>query len=175
MRGSGRAPRARRPARALPPRASLRGRLRPLTDAAAAAQVAPWKEPPPEPAGETANAAHGAASGSGADAALSSAASSAGPSRRTTRPTKAKVEVQLVSEVQGITLHLDPRRTAAGYTGTGYKGVFDDYWPTGFKRDRPYTVTHEGRYQVGFERMPPAPTRARMPGRLLRLVTIDQC
>ena len=55
-----------------------------------------------------------------------------------------------VTEANGITLHLDPRRTTPGYSGTGYKGVFDDYWPSGFKRDRPYTVQHDGKYQGRF-------------------------
>ena len=31
---------------------------------------------------------------------------------------------------------------------TPNKGVMDDYWPSGFKRDKPYTVQHDGRYQV---------------------------
>ena len=26
--------------------------------------------------------------------------------------------------------------------------MLDDYWPSGFKRDKPYTVQHDGRYQV---------------------------
>ena len=29
--------------------------------------------------------------------------------------------------------------------------MLNDYWPSGFKRDKPYTVQHDGRYQVSGE------------------------
>lgn len=43
-------------------------------------------------------------------------------------------------------LHLDPRRSSDAYTGTGYKGVYDDYWPSGYKREKPYTVKYDDKY-----------------------------
>ncbi|EOD34221.1 hypothetical protein EMIHUDRAFT_201887 [Emiliania huxleyi CCMP1516] len=46
----------------------------------------------------------------------------------------------------GLELHLDPRRTMDGYSGTGYRGVFEDYWPSGYKRERPFTVMYDGSY-----------------------------
>jgi len=70
--------------------------------------------------------------------------------RRTTRPKKSAPELELVTEAHGIKLHLDPRRHQIDYSGTGYKGVFDDYWPSGYKRDKPYTCTHDGKYQGRF-------------------------
>ena len=74
--------------------------------------------------------------------------------RRTKNPSRqarfVKPELQLLTEAGGLRLHLDPRRTADGYTGTGYRGVHDDYWHTGFKRDRPYVVVYEGVYQGRF-------------------------
>ena len=33
-----------------------------------------------------------------------------------------------------------------GYSGTGYRGVFEDYWPSGYKRERPFTVMYDGSY-----------------------------
>ena len=55
-----------------------------------------------------------------------------------------------VRQVGGLSLHLDPRRTVEGYSGTGYKGIHDDYWPTGYKKDRPYTCSYDGKYQGRF-------------------------
>ena len=46
----------------------------------------------------------------------------------------------------GLELHLAPRRTMDGYSGTGYRGVFEDYWPSGYKRERPFTVMYDGSY-----------------------------
>ncbi len=65
---------------------------------------------------------------------------------RATRP-----ELDLVREIdlggsRSLRLHLDPRRTLDGYAGTGYKGVSDDYWHTGYKKLRPYAVSYDGKY-----------------------------
>ena len=57
---------------------------------------------------------------------------------------------KLHKELCGMRLHLDPKRNAEGYSGTGYKGVGNDYWHTGYKKVRPYTVTFEGKYQGRF-------------------------
>ena len=58
-----------------------------------------------------------------------------------------KPTLQLLSEAGGMKLHWDPRRDADGYMGTGYRGVHDDYWHTGYKKERPYVVVFEGVYQ----------------------------
>ena len=72
----------------------------------------------------------------GADGAATGGASGNGEGRRgralRTRPAKAQLE--LLEEAGGLRLHLDPRRHMEGYDGTGYKGVFDDYWPCGYKK-----------------------------------------
>jgi len=59
-------------------------------------------------------------------------------------------QLELLTEAGGLRLHLDPRRMADGYQGTGYQGVFNDYWPTGYKKLRPYVVTYEGGYAGRF-------------------------
>ena len=66
------------------------------------------------------------------------------------RPASAEPKLELLTEAGGLRLHLDPRRNIDGYTGTGYAGVFNDYWPTGFKKLKPFVVTHEGRYAGRF-------------------------
>ena len=45
-----------------------------------------------------------------------------------------KPALQLLSEAGGLRLHLDPRRDTEGYAGTGYRGVQNDYWHTGYKK-----------------------------------------
>lgn len=66
------------------------------------------------------------------------------------RPASAEPKLELLTEAGGLRLHLDPRRNIDGYTGTGYAGVFNDYWPTGFKKFKPFVVTYEGRYAGRF-------------------------
>ena len=56
--------------------------------------------------------------------------------QRSLRARPAKAEMQLLSEAGGLQLHLDPKRHYEGYSGTGYQGVFDDYWPCGFKKEK---------------------------------------
>ena len=62
-----------------------------------------------------------------------------------TRPEKFKFDdATLLQEAGGLRLHWDPKRHekaaatmkdgAEEYKGTGYKGVADDYWPTGYKK-----------------------------------------
>ena len=127
-------------------------------------EISQWRDPPPPGAGAAAGgAADGGGSGAGGAAggggggsgAADGVAAPALPAalergRRTTRPKKSQPELELVTEAHGIKLHLDPRRHQIDYSGTGYKGVFDDYWPSGYKRDKPYTCTHDGKYQGRF-------------------------
>lgn len=69
---------------------------------------------------------------------------------RALRKRQPKPELQLLAEAGGLRLHLDPKRNAPGYSGTGYKGVFNDYWPSGFKKYKPYTVVQDGKYHGRF-------------------------
>ena len=69
-------------------------------------------------------------------------------SRLRERPVKAEIEV--LSEAGGLQLHLDPRRVTDGYSGTGYRGVFDDSWHSGYKKERPFITVFEGKYAGRF-------------------------
>jgi len=112
-------------------------------------EVMPWREPTPVSVVEADRGCEGEEGE--ADTALPPSEAPTAQ-RKSLRPSKQKPTFldQLVTEAHGIALHLDPRRTSPGYAGTGYKGVFDDYWPSGFKRDKPYTVQHDGKYQGRF-------------------------
>ena len=44
-----------------------------------------------------------------------------------------------------MALHLDPKRDRAGYEGTGYLGVYEDSWPSGWKHHKPFGVKYEGK------------------------------
>lgn len=74
-------------------------------------------------------------------------ASSSAPVARTMRARPAKPEISLLTSSGGFRLHLDPKRHTDGYTGCGYKGVADDGWQCGYKAERPYVVSYEGKYQ----------------------------
>ena len=53
---------------------------------------------------------------------------------------------QWIEEAGGLKLWLDPRRTTDGYTGTGYRGVYDDYnCNSANKKAKPFVVVHEGK------------------------------
>ena len=52
--------------------------------------------------------------------------------------------------MDGLRLCLDPRRHAPGYEGTGYRGVTEDFWPSGFKARKPFTMVHAGKYHGRF-------------------------
>ncbi|EOD41314.1 hypothetical protein EMIHUDRAFT_462076 [Emiliania huxleyi CCMP1516] len=127
-------------------------------------EVEAWKapeqvRPPPIAAAEPAAVDGGSAAAPSAAAASDAAEGgggstggerSAGPSRLRTRvvPPAAQLigSVGGLEEHCGLELHLDPRRTMDGYSGTGYRGVFEDYWPSGYKRERPFTVMYDGSY-----------------------------
>ena len=124
-------------------------------------EVRPWVSPDEPPAGGAGVAEANAAYGGDSAAASSSAAvvTDGGASlckweHRHARTLRARPEkpnlAPLMSELGGLRLHLDPRRTNDNYAGTGYKGVFDDYWPTGYKKERPYTVVDDGKYHGRF-------------------------
>ena len=97
-------------------------------------EVKRWVAPPPAPAGVVASFG------------LPSAA--AERVFRTRLPPKGALE--LLTEAGGLRLYLDDRRMMDGYAGTGYEGVSYDYWPTGYKKLKPYVVTFEGSYAGRF-------------------------
>ncbi|KAL1503186.1 hypothetical protein AB1Y20_011244 [Prymnesium parvum] len=115
-------------------------------------QVTPWPAGDADGAAEARAQAAEAAGGeeSRGSPADEGAAASATRERRALRARPAKPEIQLLTEAGGLHLHLDPRRHMKDYAGTGYKGVFDDYWPCGFKKYKPYVVTHDGKYNGRF-------------------------
>ena len=76
-------------------------------------------------------------------------AEAASPSRPSLRKRKAP-SVSVVEEMAGLRLCLDPRRHAPGYEGTGYRGVTEDFWPSGFKARKPFTMVHAGKYHGRF-------------------------
>ena len=76
-------------------------------------------------------------------------AEAASPSRPSLRKRKAP-SVSVVEEMDGLRLCLDPRRHAPGYEGTGYRGVTEDFWPSGFKARKPFTMVHAGKYHGRF-------------------------
>ena len=112
----------------------------------------PPEEREPSPAAAAIDpAAEGGGSSASGDAEAKASVDEGGPRRASSRSTRfVKPELQLLTEAGGVQLHLDPRRLADGYEGTGYRGVHDDYWHTGFKRDRPFVVVHDGAYQGRF-------------------------
>lgn len=116
-------------------------------------EVQPWV-PPEERSGQDGADGSGDNSGHGSDAALDEAGDAAGEGggRKSyaMRERHVKPPPRLLAEAGGLRLHLDPRRFRDDYEGTGYVGVFDDYWHTGYKRLRPYTVKFDGAYHGRF-------------------------
>jgi hypothetical protein len=119
--------------------------------------ISPWVPPEErQPAGggsgesgTEADASEGGGGGGGGDGGdRSSSSSRRGGRSLPARSTRyVKPALQLLTEAGGLTLHLDPRRDAEDYMGTGYRGVHDDYWHSGYKKERPYVVCFEGAYQ----------------------------
>jgi hypothetical protein len=123
--------------------------------------VEAWVEPGERPAAGTSSLPLSPSAGGADNGATSSSSPSAAAaadnrarsdrqgesSRSSRRVVRARPRETLLTDAGGLKLHLDPHRKVDGYAGTGYRGVTEDSWPTGYKKERPFAVSFDGRYQ----------------------------
>ena len=97
-----------------------------------------YREPPPKEEG-----AEGQGGGSGGEdgAEAGGAGVVQRKSLRERSSKKPSFASALATEAQGIQLHLDPRCTLPGYSGTGYK-VLEPHHPHPHPQPQPHTHTH---------------------------------
>ena len=84
-------------------------------------QVMRYREPPPKEEEPEADSQGGGSSGEDGTEGAAVAPSVQRKSLRDRTKVKSTFAAALATEAQGISLHLDPRCSAPGYSGTGYK------------------------------------------------------